>query len=109
MATIRLIIIAKEMVKPNCFKYCPTVPRKNEIGVKPPKILELLVENYDKSKELILDPVLNFATFTGIYSTVEGCKTALENFPSDQRFYYCKKVSMSPGDANPGRDEIRLR
>ena len=34
MATTRLIIMAKEIVKPNCFKYCPTVPLRNEIGVK---------------------------------------------------------------------------
>ena len=51
----------------------------------------------------------NFATFMGIYSTVEGCKTALENFPSNERFYYCKKVSMSNGAFDPEDDEIRIR
>ena len=56
-----------------------------------------------------LSGLQNFATFTGIYSSVEGCRSALGNFPSDQRFYYCKKVSMSRGGFDPERDEIRLR
>ena len=51
----------------------------------------------------------SFATFTGIYSTVEGCSAALENFPSDQRWYYCKKISMSDGSNDPEDDEIRIR
>ena len=50
----------------------------------------------------------NYATFMGPYSSSQECKTNLRSFPSDQRFYYCKKVSRNNGSSNPEMDEIRL-
>lgn len=50
----------------------------------------------------------NYATFMGPYSSNEECKTELKSFPSNQRFYYCKKVSMNDGSNNPEMDEIRI-
>ena len=50
----------------------------------------------------------NYATFMGPYVSENECKSNLANYPSNSRFYYCKKVSMNSGSNDPELDEIRL-
>lgn len=51
---------------------------------------------------------LNFATFIGPFNLEEECASALKFYPKNQKFYYCKKVSLRNGALNPDDDEIRL-
>ena len=50
----------------------------------------------------------NFATFFGPFNSAEDCASALQLYPKNQKFYYCKEVSMRNGALNPDDDEIRI-
>ena len=50
----------------------------------------------------------NFATFFGPFNSAEECASALQFYPKNQKFYYCKEVSMRNGALNPDDDEIRI-